>query len=148
MYPIHADAPRSGYGPGGSAEEPHQVQTLLDARCTPSETNSFSGAGPAISLVRELHRCSSTPVVSTLWGTQHDRFNGFTAAHRIRDAHSEGRIQSRMCASPATNHHHNALADVPRSALPRRHAPEVGRDQVRINSKKHVFLSGDETSLW
>ena len=82
MYPADREAPRLGYGPGGSQAEPHPIPCFHGPGCTPSETSSLFGVGPAIFPPNELHLCSSTPVVSTLWGTRVHRFNGFTATHR------------------------------------------------------------------
>jgi len=80
MYPVDQEAPRMGYGPGGSLAEPHPIPGFQGLGCTPSEIVSLFAVGPAILPLYELHCCSSTTVVSTLWGTQQSRFKGFTAA--------------------------------------------------------------------
>jgi len=80
MYPASLEAAPSGYGSCEFTGDPSLTPTNRSLLCTPSEESSLLGAGPAILSICELHRCSSTAVVSTLWGTQQSRFKGFTAA--------------------------------------------------------------------
>ena len=80
MYPASPEVTPSGYGPYGSKGDPRLTPTDCSPSCTPSEIVSLFAAGPAILPLYELHRCSSTTVVSTLWGTQQSQFKGFTAA--------------------------------------------------------------------